>query len=142
MSRGNTVARVVAARRRVRRRLPPRRQPTTAERGYGRAHAQLRRQVKRVVDRGGAVCWRCGRWIRPGEAFDLGHSDHRLAKHLGLYEGPEHRSCSRSAGAWKRHGYAVPPSIPPRSTGPRPKALGFFDPKPVDSQLITDDSDE
>ena len=85
-------------RRPVRRTLPPRRRLTTRERGYGSEHRRLRRDVAKMVNAGGGLCWRCGRWINPAEPWDLGHADHRLAKSLGIYRGPEHRFCSRSAG--------------------------------------------
>ena len=127
---------VVAARRR----LSPRRQPTTAERGYGTEHRRLRKQVAKVVAAGRASCWRCGQPIHPGAHWDLGHSDSIGAKTFGVYKGPEHRTCSRSAGGWKRHGYVVPPQLPPVST---PKALKFFDTTNlVVSQCVTDSEDE
>ncbi len=79
------------------------------------------------------MCWRCKRWIAPGEPWHAGHRDDVPgAKVRGIYAGPEHSKCSYVSGGWKRHGVLHPP--PPRSTGPQPKALGFFDPKPVDSQ--------
>jgi hypothetical protein len=124
----------VTARRPARRRLPPRRTrqtATTTAKGYGAAHQAKRRQAAKVVASGNAICWGCSRLIHPAEPWDLGHDDHRLAKHLGLYRGPEHRRCSRSAGGWRRWGYTTPPPTPPRRTGPRPNALRFFDPEPV-----------
>jgi hypothetical protein len=129
----------MAVRRPARRRLPPRRRPTAEARGYGRAHAQLRRQVAKAVAAGQAVCWRCGRWINPVEPWDLGHDDHRLAKHLGRYRGAEHRYCSRSAGAWKRHGYTMPPQTLPPSTS---RALKFFDVDDVAGQENSETADE
>ena len=51
--------------------------------GLRRRSSTVRREVKRKVDRGGVICWRCGQSIHPAEPWDLGHSDHRLAKHLG-----------------------------------------------------------
>ena len=125
----------------VRRRMPPRRQPTMEARGYGRNYRQVRREMKRLVDEGGAVCWRCRRWINPAEPWHAGHRDDVPgAKVRGLYAGPEHASCSFISGGWKRHGVLHPP-MPPRRTRPRPKALDFFDPKPIYSQPITDDAD-
>ena len=111
-------------RRSPRRRYPLRQTLTSTQKGYGAAPQRLRREVKRKVDRGGVICWRCGQSIHPAEPWDLGHSDHRLAKHLGsLYAGAEHRRCSRTAGGWKRIGKTPPP---PRSQPPA-KALRFFD---------------
>ncbi len=93
---------------------------------YDWAHRQLRRRVAKVVDAGSAVCWRCGRPIHPCEPWDLGHSDAPAAKVRRLYNGPEHRSCSRVSGGWKRWGVVVraPRQVPAQ---PRPKALEFFD---------------
>jgi hypothetical protein len=98
----------------TRRRLPPRRQPTTAEGGYGALHRRLREQTKRLVDAGGVLCWRCGVLIVPGETWDLGHDDAPAAKALGLYRGLEHRHCSRSAGRLRRRaapGSGHPPQV-------------------------------
>lgn len=96
----------------------------TTRLGYGTAHQRERRRVAEVVRRGGVRCWRCGRYIAPTEAWDLGHADTWAAKPLGLYNGPEHRHCSRTAGGWKRQGRIVAPTPAHR---PRPRALEFFD---------------
>lgn len=95
---------------------------------YGARHRQLREQVSKVVASGNAVCWRCRQWIEPGSAWDLGHrDDHPGAKRLGLYAGPEHRACSRTAGGWKRQGILDAPPPPSRRTPPKAAALRFFD---------------
>jgi hypothetical protein len=44
-------------------------QGRTSRRGYGHPHQQIRRQVKRIVDAGRAVCWRCHRPIHPAEPW-------------------------------------------------------------------------
>uniref|UniRef100_A1UIU9 Uncharacterized protein n=1 Tax=Mycobacterium sp. (strain KMS) TaxID=189918 RepID=A1UIU9_MYCSK len=84
------------------------------------------------------MCWRCRQLIAPGEPWDLGHDDSPGAKRLGLYRGPEHRDCSRSAGGWRRHGVSDPPPPPSRrrSSESKARALQFFDttPKPVEPQ--------
>ena len=89
-------------------------QPPPSRRGYGPAHRKLRAQIKRdVVDTGRAKCARCYEPIMPWEPWDLGHADHPWAKRLGLYIGPEHRSCSRRKA--------------PRAPRRRAQALSFFD---------------
>jgi hypothetical protein len=65
---------------------------TTKQRGYGIRHKRKRRQVARIVAAGEAFCVRCGRPIRPDEAWDLGHDD----LDRSLYSGPEHRACNRA----------------------------------------------
>lgn len=107
------------------------------QRGYGANHRRVRAEVARAVDAGRVVCWRCGERIIPGEPWDLGHDDSPRAKALGIYRGPEHRHCSRSAGALKRQGITMPPrrgivSDQLRHRGP--SALDFFN--------TTDDHDE
>ncbi|SBS79649.1 conserved hypothetical protein [uncultured Mycobacterium sp.] len=86
---------------------------------YGTAHQRLRHRLASVVAEGTVTCWRCGSLIDPDEPWDLGHADSPGAKTLGRYNGPEHRSCSRVAGGWKRRGVVA--------VRPRPRALGFFD---------------
>ena len=74
---------------------------STTQRGYGVQHVALRAELAPAVERGEVNCWRCGRPIKPGQAWDLGHDDHDRT----LYRGPEHarRSATcrgnRSVGA-------------------------------------------
>ena len=63
-------------------------------RKYGPAHRQLRAQWAPRVAAGVVECARCGRLIRPGEAWDLGHIDGQLA-----YSGPEHARCNRATSS-------------------------------------------
>ena len=65
-----------------------------ANRGYGPLHRAMRRAVAVEVRAGRGVCAKCGHPIKPGDRWDLGHSDDRTT-----YTGPEHASCNRSAGA-------------------------------------------
>ncbi|ATO17825.1 hypothetical protein CO540_13250 [Micromonospora sp. WMMA2032] len=67
---------------------------STAARGYGRKHEDLRKQWKPKVDAGQVDCWRCGDPIQPGRPWDLGHDDDDRSQ----YRGPEHRTCNRRAG--------------------------------------------
>ncbi len=85
-----------------RRAYRPRTLARTAARGYGGAHARLRRQWELVVDAGAAFCHqpvcleeRDGRTRRiiPGTPWDLGHTPDRTG-----WTGPEHRRCSRADG--------------------------------------------
>lgn len=73
---------------RPRRRL----RPSPEARGYDRNHKLLRKQFDVEVQAGGVNCARCGKPIRPGEPWDLGHNDHDRR----LYVGPEHRACNRA----------------------------------------------
>jgi len=65
---------------------------STTARGYGAAHQALRKRWARVVERGEAFCARCGGWIHPGSAWDLGHDDFDRSR----YTGPEHARCNRA----------------------------------------------
>jgi hypothetical protein len=64
---------------------------TTAQRGYGVQHEQLREVLERMVAAGLAVCARCHEPIAPGSPWDLDHSDDRNG-----YLGPSHRACNRA----------------------------------------------
>lgn len=72
--------------------------PSTGQRGYGSPHQALRRQLKPIVESGRATCARCGRRIRPGQSWDLGHSDTDRSQ----YTGPEHASCNRATATHKK----------------------------------------
>jgi hypothetical protein len=67
-------------------------QAKTAARGYGAAHQALRRRWATQVALGRVDCARCGRPIRPGDEWDLGHDDHDRSR----YTGPEHQACNRA----------------------------------------------
>ena len=71
---------------------------STAARGYGWRHQQLRAAWKRKVEAGIVFCARCGRLIPPGAPFDLGHSDYDRTQ----YTGPEHVACNRATAKRKR----------------------------------------
>jgi hypothetical protein len=76
--------------------------PSTAERGYGRAHQRLRKTWEPKVAAGGVRCARgadcryaedgLGGVIHPGAEWDLGHDDHDRNR----YTGPEHSACNRA----------------------------------------------
>lgn len=68
------------------------RRGTTAERGYGARHRQLRAKWAPQVETGDVSCWRCGHPIQPGQAWHLGHLDDRSD-----YGGPEHEACNLTA---------------------------------------------
>jgi hypothetical protein len=60
---------------------------------YGHRHRRLRAQLRELVESGHASCARCGKPIRPGEAWDLGHID---GNDPTAYAGPEHARCNRA----------------------------------------------
>jgi hypothetical protein len=65
---------------------------TTPQQGYGTAHQALRKRLAPAVAAGMFECARCGKPIRPGEAWDLGHDDVDRARYIG----PEHSRCNRA----------------------------------------------
>ena len=71
------------------------RDPAKAKR-YGYDYQVTRAQWKTKVDAGTEHCRRCGKWIRPGTPWDLGHDD--LS---GEVRGPEHRACNRATATHK-----------------------------------------
>ena len=68
-----------------------------ASRRYGYTHRVERERWRRLVEQGQVCCRRCGGWIAPGSAWDLGHDDRDefLPRH------PEHASCNRRTATWK-----------------------------------------
>jgi hypothetical protein len=69
---------------------------STARRGYGAAHARLRKSWARRIEAGEAVpCARCGLPITAGMHWDLGHVDGSRTEHSG----PEHRRCNRATAS-------------------------------------------
>ncbi|GAB3429872.1 hypothetical protein [Actinophytocola sediminis] len=71
------------------------RRGTTTERGYGAEHQQLRAELLPWAY--GRPCPRCGDLMHEGQELDLGHDDEDRAE----YQGMEHATCNRSAGAAK-----------------------------------------
>jgi hypothetical protein len=67
---------------------------TTTSRGYGTTHQKIRKTWEPKVAAGNILCARCHQPIHPDHPWDLGHTDDRTG-----YQGPEHASCNRSAGA-------------------------------------------
>jgi len=80
---------------------------TSTTRGYGRPHRRLRAALAPLVATGTVTCWRCGKLIAVGAAWDLGHDDDDPTH--TRYRGPEHRGpCNRSAGARKGNAMRAP----------------------------------
>ena len=59
---------------------------------YGWRHRHLRARVKREVEAGVVFCSRCGLLIRPGQVWDLDHSDGGGPRD---YRGASHARCNR-----------------------------------------------
>ena len=77
-------------------------QPGTAHaRGYDARYRAARVRAARLVEAGQATCWRCGKPIKAGEPFDLGHDDDDRS----IIRGPEHVFCNRSAAGKAAHKY-------------------------------------
>jgi hypothetical protein len=79
---------------------------------YGRRHRQLRAELRGLVESGQASCARCGKPIRPGEPWDLGHVDGD-SPGPAAYAGPEHRACNRATSRRREPG----PALRQRSDG-------------------------
>ncbi len=69
------------------------RQRSTAARGYGNEHQKMRKIVARQVERGEAMCARCGGWIAPGTPWHLDHDDLDRSHYIG----PSHEVCNLRA---------------------------------------------
>lgn len=85
-----------------RRQARDRLRPPPSKRGYGSAHRRLREIWGDRVKEGGIRCARCGKPIRPGDKWDLGHDD----VDRKIYRGPEHQRCNRATAthaAERRH---------------------------------------
>lgn len=87
-----------------------RRYASTTAQGYGAQHQALRRVWSAKVATGQVSCARCGELIKAGTPWDLGHRDGTDKRE---YQGAEHRSCNRSAGAQLRNAKAVDPAPTP-----------------------------
>jgi hypothetical protein len=59
---------------------------------YGQTHQLQRRRIPPLVEAGLVNSARCGKRIKPGEKWDLGHVD---GSGHTLYQAPEHRRCNR-----------------------------------------------
>jgi hypothetical protein len=91
----------------------------TVERGYGETHRRLRRHWAPAVATGGVLCSRCGRYIRLGEPWDLGHDDEDRSR----WSGPEHRACNRATSGRVRVRGVPPPPPDPRDFS---EGTGFY----------------
>jgi hypothetical protein len=64
---------------------------SSTARGYGAAHQAERAAWDTIIESGAQVyCRRCRELIRPGMAWDLGHTEDRKHTH------PEHQACNRA----------------------------------------------
>ena len=93
----------------------------TVRNGYGNAHQRLRAAWAPTVALGRTVCWRCGRRIRVGQPWDLGHDD----RDRRIYRGPEHRACNRGEPWRRRDRRSLQRADPPRKA---PALIELFGP--------------
>jgi len=63
---------------------------TSSQRGYGHQHQHRRAQLEPLVAAGTTTCARCHTPIRPGQPWDLDHTNDRTG-----YLGASHRHCNR-----------------------------------------------
>lgn len=79
---------------------------------YGAAHQRLRAEWALAVRTGRVTCSRCGKLIRRGQRWHLGHRDDGNG-----YNGPEHAGCNLSAASAKAHSirWARDPEPEPRT---------------------------
>jgi hypothetical protein len=61
---------------------------------YGARHKAERAKWKRLVDAGQATCCLCGKWLQPGQPFDLDH-----VPGTDQYRGAACQACNRRDGA-------------------------------------------
>ena len=94
----------------------------TTRLGYGNSHQKRRKAWAPVVALGHVPCRRCGKRIKPGQPWDLGHFDNR-----DLPTQPEHRSCNRGQ-PWRRRDALRRGNAPAPRRAPALNAL--FGPKP------------
>jgi hypothetical protein len=82
-----------------------RNRPNSSARGYGHEHRKRRKLWEPRVERGEVCCWRCGKWIAPGEDWDLGHDDYDRS----VWRGPECYLCNRATNGRGKNRRRVQP---------------------------------
>jgi hypothetical protein len=87
--------------------------PAQHQREYGYGHRSLRKRLAPLVEAGLFSCPKCGKQIKPGEPFDLGHQENGG-------RAPEHCRCNR-ATVYQRARGGNGEFLP----GPRFRAGGF-----------------
>ena len=97
---------------------------STTNRGYGSSHQKLRKALAAQIAAGAVFqCARCGRPIRAGDVWELGHADAPDAHALGLWSGPEHRRCNQQNKSRQQ----TQQQTQQQTRRKRPRALDFFD---------------
>lgn len=86
------------------------RQGSTADRGYGGLHQQIKSDWQRRIDRGAHVPCHAAHCLHPGQPitgkhWDLGHTPDRTA-----WTGPEHPDCNRADGGRRAHAPRISPT--------------------------------
>lgn len=93
---------------------------STTQAGYGSAHQKTRASYEPLVAAG--LGWCCetvclnpgGRWIRPGSAWHLAHTEDRSG-----YKGPAHAVCNLSEAGRRGNPKGLPKRRRGRQAGPR-----------------------
>ena len=98
--RQSSLNRLLSRQRGAFRQMP---KPSTTLRGYGYLHQQLREKLRPMVEAGMVCCARCGRFIEPGQRWELDHAPGNRATSarvtFGATEVPAGRSGPQSRTA-------------------------------------------
>ena len=81
-----------------------------------------------IVAAGHVQCWRCRKYIGPGDLWDLGHRIDVSAGGTDDDTAPEHRACNRAAGARVTHARMRAAGFSDTGVQPPPRAAPILPP--------------